>query len=194
MGTTSPHRHAVQFYEDSASLCRMVADFLGDGFAAGEPAVVIATPAHEQQIMEELTRRRIEVDQVRRAGELVVLDAEETLGACMINGTPDGELFSRYLGTVLRQVGRIRPRITIRAYGEMVDVLWKAGQTEAAVKLEVLWNALALQHNFSLLCGYAMGQFYKEPECYRRVCDQHSEVIRDMSAANPHRTGAPAQS
>lgn len=155
----------------------MVAGFLEDGFAAGDPAVLIATPAHQQEIIAELTRRQVDVDQLRRAGELVLLDAEETLGVCMINGTPDAELFAIYVGTVLRQIGMVRPRTTVRAYGEMVDVLWKCGETEAAVKLEILWNALTQQHRFSLLCGYAMGQFYKQPEAYRRVCEQHSEVI-----------------
>ena len=172
----------------------MVADFLCAGFTAGEPAIVVATPAHQQQIIGELTARQIDVDQVRRAGELVLLDAEETLGACMIDGAPDGELFASYIGTVLKQLGRIRPRVAVRAYGEMVDVLWKSGQTEAAVKLEVLWNALALQYNFSLLCGYAMGQFYKEPESYRRVCELHSDVLETMAHRNVDRDGLSAQS
>ena len=47
------------------------------------------------------------------------------------------------------------------AYGEMVDVLWKAGQDVAAIRLEMLWNKLAAMHDFALLCGYAMGNFYK---------------------------------
>ena len=178
----------------------MVAGFLSDGFMAGDPAVLIATPAHQTQIIAELTRRQIDADQLRRAGELVLLDAEETLGVCMIDGSPDAELFSDYVGSVLGQIGRSRPRTTVRAYGEMVDVLWKSGETEAAVKLEMLWNALAGRHSFSLLCGYAMGQFYKEPEAYRRVCEQHSEVIGGVGPSTLGHPGdgipisAPAQS
>ena len=41
----------------------------------------------------------------------------------------------------------------------MVDLLWKQGKTEAAIRLEVLWNNLADSHVFSLLCGYAIGNF-----------------------------------
>jgi hypothetical protein len=94
----------------------------------------------------------------------------------MVDGSPDPDLFASYIGTVLTQLGKIKPAATVRAYGEMVDVLWRAGQTEAAVKLEILWNALASRYRFSLLCGYAMGHFYKEPDAYARVCAQHSDV------------------
>jgi hypothetical protein len=36
----------------------------------------------------------------------------------------------------------------------MVALLWADGQTGAAVDLEALWNELAGQYSFSLLCAY----------------------------------------
>jgi hypothetical protein len=42
--------HAVRFYESRQSLAGMVGQFLGEGFVAGLPAVVIATPAHVESI------------------------------------------------------------------------------------------------------------------------------------------------
>jgi len=176
LSKTGPHRHGVHFYEDSASLCRMVARFLAEGLTTGDPAIVVATPPHQEQIVEQLRSRLIDVGSAQRSGALVFLDADETLGVCMVGGNPDPELFASYIGTVLGQVARIKPQSTVRAYGEMVDLLWKTGQTEAAVKLEILWNALASKYRFSLLCGYAMGHFYKEPDAYARVCSEHSDV------------------
>ena len=66
---------------------------------------------------------------------------------------------------------------TIRAYGEMVDVLWKQGLSKAAIELEILWNKLALKHSFSLLCGYSMGSFYKQTQQLDQIASLHSEVI-----------------
>jgi hypothetical protein len=43
----------------------------------------------------------------------------------------------------------------------MVDLLWKDGLEAAAIRLETLWNELANTHDFKLLCGYSMGNFYK---------------------------------
>jgi hypothetical protein len=41
------------------------------------------------------------------------------------------------------------PESLCHAYGEMVDVLWKAGQDAAAIRVELLWNTLATTHDFS---------------------------------------------
>ena len=176
-GEPGQYKHAVHFYEDSASLCRIVGGFLAEGLSASEPAVIIATPPHREQVLSNLMERSIDVQQARRVGELVVLDVDDTLGAFMLDGTPDEALFDAYMSTILMQVMRVRPRATIRAYGEMVDVLWKAGRCEAAIKLETRWNALASRHPFSLLCGYSMGRFYKQPDFFNQVCAHHDAVI-----------------
>lgn len=65
---------------------------------------------------------------------------------------------------------------TLRICGQMVDILWKNGQRDAAIRLEVLWNQLANTEAFSLLCGYAMGQFYKDAN-FDAVCRQHTHLI-----------------
>jgi hypothetical protein len=91
---------------------------------------------------------------------VLLLDAHRTLATFIVGGQPDPDCFRAAASGALDQVARGRKQ-TIRAYGEMVDVLWKDDQTSAAIKLEMLWNRLAHSHGFSLLCGYAMGSFYK---------------------------------
>jgi hypothetical protein len=63
----------------------------------------------------------------------------------------------------------------------MVDVLWKDGQTAAAIRLETLWNQLAQTHSFALLCGYSMGNFYKDAAAREDICHQHTHVLSDTS-------------
>ena len=106
-----------------------------------------------------------------------MLDAEETLGTFMHNGMPDQILFQRHVGALMEQTVRGRGRTPLRAYGEMVDVLWRRGQADAAIRLEVLWNDLATMHSFSLLCGYAIGSFYKETSRIEEVCHEHTHVL-----------------
>jgi hypothetical protein len=97
----------------------------------------------------------------------------------MENGMPRTASFRHAMGAVIDEVCRGRADCVIRAYGEMVDVLWRAGNQEAAIRLEVLWNNLARQYSFSLLCGYSMGNFYKHPAGMRDVCalHTHSEIL-----------------
>jgi hypothetical protein len=170
------HHHAVQFYGDDAELLKRVGTFLSEGLVAGQPAIVIATPGHRMAIEEALQAHLIDVGAAKRLGDLVMLDAEQTLATFMVDQMPVGELFRCSLGDVIDQTLRGRERTPVRAYGEMVDVLWKQGKTEAAVRVEVLWNNLAQTHAFSLLCGYAIGNFYKQTDKYQEVCDLHTHV------------------
>lgn len=176
------HFHAVRFYENGASLCRIVATFLREGFALGHPALLIATPQHARGILAELRARDLFADALIDAGDLVIVDAAQTLSTFMVGGSPDPEMFSRAAAAALDRVRRGRTGVTVRAYGEMVDVLWKQGLDAAAIQLEMLWNRLARNGEFSLMCGYAMSNFYKDASV-TDVCRQHTHLIHSDGTA-----------
>lgn len=180
----SGHFHAVRFYENKESLCRIVAEFLGEGFASKQSGLVIATPEHRAAVLQELRDRHFDVDQMQTAGDLMMLDAREVLSSFMRDGTPDAGLFKTSVTAALVRISRRREDRTVRAYGEMVDVLWQDGSTVAAVRLEVLWNQLAMTHDFSLLCGYSMGNFYKDAGI-EDICGQHTHVVSAEGVAAP---------
>jgi hypothetical protein len=180
--TPSGHFHAVRFYKDSECLSRIVANFIGDGLAAGEPAVVIGTQAHRDVIVRNLREMALDVDKLQRDGDLFLLDADEMLGMFMVDGMPNTALFRDAIVPVIERACRGREDCVIRAYGEMVDVLWKQGHTVAATRLEMLWNDLAASHTFRLLCGYAMGNFYKDA-AVEDICSHHSHVVSDSGDA-----------
>lgn len=169
-------RHAATFYENQESLVTTVAGFIRQGLVSGEPALVIATAEHREAIEIRLQIGFIDVAARKRAGDLVIVDAEELMGTFMIGGSPDPAAFERNVGAFMNQMQRGRARTSVRAYGEIVNVLWQAGSTEAAVKVEMLWNKLASSFDFSLLCGYAMGNFFKEAEGLADVCRLHTHV------------------
>ena len=185
---TSGHFHAVRFYENKTSLCRTVADFLGEGFTLGDPALVIATPFHRDALLRELRSRSFDPAHLENEGQLLLLDARTVLAGFMVDGMPDAARFKATVGPTIERACGGRKDCTVRAYGEMVDVLWQDGFTAAAIRLEMLWNQLAMTHDFSLLCGYAMGSFYKDAGM-RDVCDQHSDVVPAESALT-HRATA----
>jgi DcmR-like sensory protein len=170
------HFHAVKFYENRESLCRIVAEFLGEGLRRHEPALVIATPAHRDGIIHDLSGQGFDVEVIQRTGDLLMLDAADELDAFMRDGMPDPSLFRQRAGNVIEGLCRGRQNRTIRAYGEMVDVLWKNRQEIASIRLEMLWNKLAATQEFSLLCGYAMGNFYKDATL-QAIHQQHSHVV-----------------
>jgi hypothetical protein len=174
-----PPHHAVQFYGSDRSLYRSVAGFLSEGLVDGQPAVIVATPTHAAGILQRLSDQLVDVERARARGDLVVLDAQETLGRLMAGGVPSASTFEVQIGGMIDSLLRGRERTVVRAYGEMVDVLWKQGLADAAIYLEVLWNRLAQakRSSFSLLCGYCMGNFYKQAEKFEEVCSQHTHVM-----------------
>jgi hypothetical protein len=180
--STPRFHHAVRFYESDRSLARIVGDFLAAGFAAGEPAILVATPAHRAGILRELASKSLDIVQLQRADDLILLDAQETLATFLVDGKPVADKFDEAMCAVIGRACDGRPDCTVRVYGEMVNLLWKDGQQEAAIRLEMMWNQLANTKTFSLLCGYAMGQFYKDAN-FQRVCEQHTHVISDDEPA-----------
>lgn len=177
--------HAVQFYGSDQSLFTTVAGFIAEGLVIGQPAVVIATRPHGTAIVEHLSKRLIDCDRAVRDGDLMLLDAEATLDLFLVGSKPDAALFAANVGRLVEQAVNGRRGTMVRAYGEMVDVLWKQGRAEAAIELEILWNKLALKHDFALLCGYAMGSFYKQTGQLEQVIAQHTHVIaHDVNVAS----------
>ena len=157
----APHAHAVQFYESPDALCRIVGSFLGEGLEQGAVAVLIVTPDHAARIDACLRQCAVDVDALKGAGAMVVVDARDTLNRFMIDGMPNPGAFRHTVGGLLTEMRRNNDNRPIRAYGEMVDLLWKDGREAAAIRLETLWNQLAASYEFALLCGYSMGNFYK---------------------------------
>jgi hypothetical protein len=170
--------HAVRFYESRESLAKIVGKFLGEGFIAGLPAIVIATPQHREAIRTVLGGHYFDLPRLEAAKDLILVDAAEMLSRFMHDGMPDAMRFRDSMIPVIEKACRGREGCVIRAYGEMVDVLWQTGQTAAAIRLEMLWNQLAQTHSFALLCGYSMGHFYKDVGQHE-VLRQHTHLVSD---------------
>jgi PAS domain S-box-containing protein len=188
-GAPVQNAHLVQFYEDDEVLIGAVARFLGDGFSAGDVLTVIATQEHTKAFQRRIEACGVDIGRASASGQLMFLDAHETLSQFMRGGQPDRRLFDATVGDLIAKRERHAGRGQMRAYGEMVDVLWKQGARTAAVRLEELWNDLQRRHSFTLLCAYAMGSFYKEPAALHSVCGTHTHVVggaSDGDSVNDH--------
>jgi DcmR-like sensory protein len=169
------HFHAVRFYYDSDGLCQIVADFIAEGLNAAEPAVIVATPDHTARIEALLQVRGFDVADLKRSGDLYVKDAASTLASLMVDDMPNSARFQRVIGPVIESAAGETNRV-VRVYGEMVDVLWKAGSTAAAAHLEALWNSLTSTHMFVLLCAYALEGFAHTSHI-SEICSHHTHVV-----------------
>ncbi|MDX6613269.1 MAG: hypothetical protein QOD75_2455, partial [Blastocatellia bacterium] len=169
--------HFVQFYEMDDFLLNSLSGFVGTGLSAGEAVIVIATETHRQGLEQLLQTHGLDVAGLKASNQLVLLDATETLERFMVDGSPDPTKFTDVIGSLVAEISQERPGL--RAFGEMVALLWAEGNHTAAIALEELWNGLQKNHSFSLFCAYPMnaldGEKFIEP--LSGVCTSHSRVI-----------------
>jgi hypothetical protein len=155
--------HFVQLYEaDETALTKTVGHYMWEGLRRGEGVVVIVTPEHREIFTEHLEYLGANVTALITSRRLVFQDANETLTQFMISGKPDWPRFEKIVKRAMRAVKPAPRAEGLRAYGEMVGILWKARQFSAAIRLEQLWNKLLEQSNFSLYCAYAIDVFGTE--------------------------------
>jgi hypothetical protein len=78
----------------------------------------------------------------------------------MVNGNADRQRFIEVVGSVVERASNAGGGV--RAFGEMVALLWAGGNGRAAIELEEFWNDLAKRFSFALFCAYPMDGFRGE--------------------------------
>lgn len=184
----SPHRehvfhgeirseHLVQLFDEPGSLVAALADFLEAGWKLGDALLVVARPASWALTTPELDARGCPVADLIASGRLVILDAATTLATFMVNGEPDPEKFGASVGNLVRALCA-RSDAGLTVYGEMVDILVGQGNFQGAERLEKLWNSLAGDCSFKLLCGYSAQHFGDEKTTahLQHICGLHDSA------------------
>lgn len=182
--TRPPRReHLVQFYGDERALIQNVSRYLQEGVDRGEWMIVVATPDHVRAFSERLRQAGIPVDDLTREGKLTVLDAEKTLSRFLAEGQPDWTLFNEVVGSFLRDTLARAAGAGVRAYGEMVNLLWKDGKLGAATRLEGFWNRLLEQNRFSLFCAYTVDLLGSDTPsaALQEMISTHSHLLPERS-------------
>jgi PAS domain S-box-containing protein len=188
------HSHVVQFYSDNALVVREAGKVLGEALSAGQSAVVIATLDHRNKIAEKLKREVQDFENAVAGGRYISLDAAELLSGFMVGGMPDPQRFTNIVGRlVARAASAARSAESkVVAFGEMVAVLCAEGNSEAALKLETLWNQLLERNPFFLYCAYPTQTFHDSSgaELFLSVCSEHGGVVGDSSIPKLYKAGA----
>ncbi len=173
-----PGAHFVHFYESEAALTSVVAGFMADGLSAGGHAMVIAAAPRLRCFAAALESMGVRPDDDGSLPRVVLLDAHEVLERLLVDGMPCEERFEAHVEALVSERAT-RSRVRMRAYGEMVDILWQSGRKAAAFQLEEMWNDLGSRLNFSLLCAYAKESFsqFVDEEGLAAVCKLHTAVM-----------------
>lgn len=152
-------------------------EFLEAGLRRGQSVLVIVERDHLDQLLDRLTASKLHSKALSNSGQLGMMDAGKMVDEFLADGLPEWTRFRASIGPVL---ARITPygRGT-RVYSDMAGVLWRTGRTDAAIRIEELWNKLADNYQFSLYCGFLMDT--QSEEAYDAPLEElgrtHSDIL-----------------
>jgi hypothetical protein len=179
-GEIAPCDHVLQIYENENSFISSLSGYVGSGIRLGECAIVIATKEHISELVLRLKEDGLDVDKLVRDDQLITLDASETLSRFMVDNWPDEELFIKTITSVINR-GVCKKR-KVRAFGEMVALLWAEGLNGATVQLELLWEKFCSQNELGLFCAYPKSGFTSDiTESIEQICHCHGKVIQNIN-------------
>ena len=184
VGLSGSAPHIVQFYRTDAFLADTVARFVSDGLHSGDSVLLIATEAHQHMLLERLGCNGNDLEGAVEADRVVVVDAHETLSRFCTGADVDEARFEAAISPLVSRVRSATRSGRVRAYGEMVDLLWQDRRPEAAVRTEELWNGMRERHGFSLLCAYVMDGFHRAPGSVAEICRRHTHLAPAERAEN----------
>src|SRR5688572_27247193 len=175
-GEIPPSEHLLQIYDSERVFLDTLEGFVLGGLRSGEGVIIIATTSHVERLEERIQASGFDADAARDSGQLTALQAEDVLAQFMVDGWPNERLFKLVVSGLLERARG--PGRKVRAFGEMVALLWARGDQGATVRLEFLWHQLCNSEGFSLFCAYPrVGFTGNSADTISELCDLHSKMI-----------------
>jgi MEDS: MEthanogen/methylotroph, DcmR Sensory domain len=175
-GEIAPCEHIAQFYEHEGVLLDTLAGFVGGGLKQGEGVIVLATAEHLKALDQRLQASGVDLQAARSQDRYITALAEEALAKFVVNNWPDDQLFFNFVAELIARAQNGGRRV--RAFGELVALLWARHQIAATVRLEFLWHQLCHQRSFSLFCAYPKAGFTEDPlKSLDVIRATHSRII-----------------
>lgn len=175
-GEIAPCDHIVQIYENDNTFLDSLEGFIGSGLIAGDCIIIIATDKHLQAIDTRLRHQGFNMDLLIERDQYIGIEASELLSKFMVNNWPDEVLFYESISSLLKRAQQQKRKI--RAFGEMVALLWEQGLNGATVHLESLWNQVQKKNEFTLFCAYPKIGFTQDINTsINMICCEHNKII-----------------
>jgi len=175
-GEIAACEHLVQFYENDHIFLNTLEGFAGSGILAGESIIIIATAKHIASLNKRLLSQGFNLTQLKAAGQYIPIEVNDVFKKILVNGWVDETMFNEFVIKLIdgaKHGGR-----KVRAFGELVAVLWEQGNCGVTVQLEHLWHKLYHQLNFTLYCAYPKIGFTQSPsDSIDIICKSHSKIL-----------------
>jgi hypothetical protein len=169
--------HMVQVYQDQQFLTDAVCRFICAGLQQNDAIIVVATKEHRDAFEARLDLDGFSVQNAIQRQQLTFMDVHRVIASVMNGDMPDWNAFQKQTQTVFERIPA--KYSSIRAFGEVCDILWQGGQYDAADRMEEFWNLVAKPKPVSIFCSYFANHL--DPKLYNGqfqcICQHHSHLV-----------------
>jgi two-component system nitrate/nitrite response regulator NarL len=151
-----PHVHRAVFYASLDARLDDYAKFIAEALGNGRVVLGCVDNPCRDPLRSRLAALGVVLDKEIAAGRITALDTE-LLVPQLLEGDriSDGKFFAAAIPLLLNAARRSRtPQPAMSAFGDASYSLWRAGEVDAAIRLEQLWDEMSGVFNLELLCGY----------------------------------------
>ena len=169
-----PCRHTAGFYVDETLMLNDFAAFAETALKDGTTLIVLGVASRRHKLEQALRQRGVDVDGLIAEGRHRWFDVADALSNFMVDDWPDEARFSKLVRDVFAEAAAssMSPDRRVVAWGECAPTLLRQGKTEAAIRVEELWDRWSARYGVATLCGYL-------PDT-EQPCDQNDPSIQPI--------------
>ena len=169
--------HVMQFGINDHPSLNKLSSLLAATCRRGDVAVLAATEATRTEVEPQLLASGDDIAQAAARGQYISLDASKALSEVMVGGRVD----ARRVAAIIDNLERSRlaaAASSVTVIGEMAPSLCRAGNPEAALQLERVWDDLTRRLPFLTVCFYSTECFGEREDSalFPGICAPHSAV------------------
>ncbi len=169
--------HLLKICPNEMLQAEAIAYFIKGGLLNDELVIIIARTSLRIAIISKMNALGLDAQHFKNQGQIKFFDAELLLSSLLVDGLLDERAFQECIVEPI-QAAQLKFG-KIRAFGEMVDMLWKKGQRDRALQLEGLWDDLAKKYEFALFCIYLLNSFDSSDndDSLEHICKAHTHLL-----------------
>ncbi|PWT84301.1 MAG: hypothetical protein C5B57_05110 [Blastocatellia bacterium] len=186
--------HEIGFYSDDRFRLDDFARLAEATLNAGNPFIFVATESHRNDLHQRLEARGCDIGRAVKEARFSSLDVADVLSTFMVNGWPDETRFWNAATSLILQAAKASrgQRLRVSACGECAPYLLREGNTDAAIRLEQLWDELARTYEVDIFCGYStvVSDRHEDRSVVRRLCAEHRATYSSPPAGQTAPAGS----
>ena len=172
-------KNKLQMCRNNSTQVDLLTEYISEGLLKNEAVIIIARSALRKAVWTQLQALGLDMGFYKAQGQIKLYDAELLLSTILIDDVIDEHYFQTYIGSQIQAAQIAYGKV--RAFGEMVEILWQGGLHDTALQLEKIRTDLGSKHELTVLCTYLVDSLAPPSHDFAlehmHMCKCHSDSL-----------------